>query len=755
MKKLLFALFALIMSAGSSWAQTFPQVSTETMKYYYSFTCKARTWTVLYATNDGTNKFTTDGSSSVNEEKAHFCLEEGTKAGQYYVCSRLTGKYWDVGEPNSDGSYVIKQGSYKSTEWIVVTVGDYVTLKPVGADGNCGIYHNMMTSDGKYLNFIVQPYETNPDDAHLWTPALQYTEDRTGSYMVSSGNTVKASEIPSNGGYDKIGLNGGDLVLDEVPTLPIYAYSASTLTVNEGVHYDADNNLTYANKVTLKGVGEFAITSAQAATALGVNLGTEWTGAIVPQRQNMGKVNFDAFKNGTSSRIQFNHNQGWIEKNGTTDANLELVNTPITGKTDADTERTYGFCVNGVNSGNTYTLNGAITGSGDFMVSQADGGDRTPTFNFAGDLSKWTGKFNLDNVGSGTCTVNVTTNTWNIGAGFVNSSAASRMNLVFSTTGEYQYQIINGEINNTGTGSLYVTVENRKQTFAANVNATSLAGPEKTSFTLQGTATVNVGTITGIKELDIHMSESDLGANLDGKDSYTLITCTGNSSIEKMILNVGLGSSYDGYGFYVVKEGNNIVIRKHPIVISRTTVSGKFGTICLPYDARATGAKVYTASVSNDMVVLTEIDVNDIDGGVPYVYCATEGDAQTFTKNNNVLTLSTKNGADGLMGTFSDMTAPVGSYVLQTIDGVQKFRQVVSGQEPTVGAYRCYVVAPAGEDGAGARDMSIVFGDNTTAIGNLNAILDSKAEIYDLSGRKQKSLSKGLNIVNGVTVLVK
>lgn len=751
MKKLLFALFALIMSVGSSWAQFSPQVSTEKVKCYYSFECKGRNYKVLYATNDGSGRFTSDGNASASAEKAHFCFEEGTKAGQYYICSRLTSEYWSVGEPNADGTYRIVLASEKLTEWVIVTMEEsYVTLKPADVEGNYGTYHNTMA--GNYLDFIVKEYST-PENFHQWKPTLQYTEDRRGSYIVSSGTKISASAIPSDGEYDKIGLDGGELVLDAVPSLPIYGYSSSILTVNDGVRYDADDNFFNGSNVTLKGSGEFAITSAQAATELGVNIGSDWTGTIIPQRQSMGKINFGIFKNGTSSRIRFNHNQGWMPANTATDANLELENTPITGKTDSDTDRTYGFCINGVNNGATYTFNGAITGSGDFMMSQGDKGVRTPTFNFAGDLSQWNGKFNLENVGSGTCTVNVS-GSGDINAGFVNSTnLSSRLNLNFSTD---NYQTINGKIENTGNGTLYVTVAgNRRQTFAADVNATCLTGPETTSFRLKGAATVNVENITGITELDIHMDEADLGANLAGKEFYTLIKCSGSSSIEKVILNLNLGSGYEEEDYYVVKEENNIVVRKHPNVIRRTTASGKFGTICLPYDAKATGAKVYTASVSDGVVRLTEIAANDLEGGTPYIYYATEGDAQTFTMNTNMLTLSTKNGTDGLMGTFSDMPAPADSYVLQTFSGEQKFRQVAYGQEPTVGAYHCYVVAPAGEGDAGIRDMSIVFDDKTTAIKNLNAILDGRAEIYDLSGRRQKSMCKGLNIVNGVTVLVK
>ena len=45
--------------------------------------------------------------------------------------------------------------------------------------------------------------------------------------------------------------------------------------------------------------------------------------------------------------------------------------------------------------------------------------------------------------------------------------------------------------------------------------------------------------------------------------------------------------------------------------------------------------------------------------------------------------------------------------------------------------------------------------ESATSINALNSLMNGKAEIYDLNGRKRSSLQKGINIVNGTKVIVK
>lgn len=184
----------------------------------------------------------------------------------------------------------------------------------------------------------------------------------------------------------------------------------------------------------------------------------------------------------------------------------------------------------------------------------------------------------------------------------------------------------------------------------------------------------------------------------------------------------------------------------------RATATNKYGTICLPYAATATGATVYSAEINDEgtSVVLTEVGT-DLVAGTPYIYQATADD-QTFAyASGNVVAAPVA--AAPLVGVFTATQAPTDSYVMQTQAGVQKFYKATAGNEPTVGAYKAYISVPA----ASAKgSLSIGFGDdNTTAVSAVNALIEGKAEIYTIGGVKLEKLQKGINIVNGVPVMVK
>lgn len=102
-----------------------------------------------------------------------------------------------------------------------------------------------------------------------------------------------------------------------------------------------------------------------------------------------------------------------------------------------------------------------------------------------------------------------------------------------------------------------------------------------------------------------------------------------------------------------------------------------------------------------------------------------------------------------LTGTYEDIKAPKGSYVLQYQNETLGFYKVEDVQ-PTVKAYRAYLNVDSNVKAFG---FSTENGE--TAIKALEALTSGKPEIYDLNGRKLNKLQKGVNIVNGVKVLVK
>jgi hypothetical protein len=103
-----------------------------------------------------------------------------------------------------------------------------------------------------------------------------------------------------------------------------------------------------------------------------------------------------------------------------------------------------------------------------------------------------------------------------------------------------------------------------------------------------------------------------------------------------------------------------------------------------------------------------------------------------------------------LTGVYEDTAAPVGSYVLQN-NGKVGFYQVAAGQQPTVGANRCYLTVPAGVKAAA------FFFDEDDATG-IKAIDNAQqtaegAAIYNLAGQRMSKMQKGINIINGKKIL--
>lgn len=180
---------------------------------------------------------------------------------------------------------------------------------------------------------------------------------------------------------------------------------------------------------------------------------------------------------------------------------------------------------------------------------------------------------------------------------------------------------------------------------------------------------------------------------------------------------------------------------------ARTSATGKLGTICLPYNATVDGAKLYTAAINGSYVTLTE-HTGNVEAGVAYIYEATAA-AQTFTWAKDADLIANPGDGD-LKGVFSATKLTAGSYVMQTQNEVQKFFKVAAGEEPTLAAYRAYLPAPASEVSA----FNIAVGEAT----GINAVTGETLEnavIYNLNGQKLNRLQKGINIINGVKVIVK
>lgn len=186
--------------------------------------------------------------------------------------------------------------------------------------------------------------------------------------------------------------------------------------------------------------------------------------------------------------------------------------------------------------------------------------------------------------------------------------------------------------------------------------------------------------------------------------------------------------------------------------VTRNVTNGMYGTVCLPYNAEVIGATLYEATVdaANNEVILTEATGN-IEKGKAYIYQAT-ADTQTFKFVDDANLIKEATTGDALTGVFEQTEVPVGAYVMQKHNDadVQKFYKV-TGEGISLNAYRAYLNAPTT---ANAKAMNINL-NGATGIDAINALTEGNAVIYDLNGNRLSKLQHGINIVNGVKVVVK
>jgi hypothetical protein len=154
--------------------------------------------------------------------------------------------------------------------------------------------------------------------------------------------------------------------------------------------------------------------------------------------------------------------------------------------------------------------------------------------------------------------------------------------------------------------------------------------------------------------------------------------------------------------------------------------------------------------ITSSTVTIEEQESTALTAGVPYIF-KKESDAEQITVTYTGNPVPDAVSDDYLVGSLSSFTVPVGNYVLQS----DEFRKVAT--ENFAGtANRAYLNGDKVPAAASESALRISFGDETTtAIDAVEALTSGKAEIYDLSGRKQSTLRKGINIVNGVKIIVK
>ena len=197
---------------------------------------------------------------------------------------------------------------------------------------------------------------------------------------------------------------------------------------------------------------------------------------------------------------------------------------------------------------------------------------------------------------------------------------------------------------------------------------------------------------------------------------------------------------------------------------SRTINAGtKWATLCLPFEVSLANQnfrafKLLSADDVAETVELEEIETN-IAAGTPVIIKMKDGaNSLSISEENkaiakDVQTAEAANGNYQLQGLYTqkmfskdvDNNCYIvkGAKLMNPAKLLDKTTTDFVGSKP----FRAYMVDNSSAPAAGARMFSISVGGSTTAIEQLESTADSKAEYYDLQGRRLQDLQKGVNIV--------
>ena len=187
-----------------------------------------------------------------------------------------------------------------------------------------------------------------------------------------------------------------------------------------------------------------------------------------------------------------------------------------------------------------------------------------------------------------------------------------------------------------------------------------------------------------------------------------------------------------------------------------------WATLCLPFEVSLENQnfrafKLLSADEGTETVELEEIE-GSIAAGTPVIIKMKDGATKLdFTEAdkeiaNEVKTAETANGNYQLQGLYTQKMFSKDTdnncYIVKG-DKLMNPAKLLGTSTKSVGSkpFRAYMVDNSSAPAAGDRMFSISVGGSTTAIEQLETTADSKAEYYDLQGRRLQNLQKGVNIV--------
>ena len=197
---------------------------------------------------------------------------------------------------------------------------------------------------------------------------------------------------------------------------------------------------------------------------------------------------------------------------------------------------------------------------------------------------------------------------------------------------------------------------------------------------------------------------------------------------------------------------------------NRTMKEGTtWATLCLPFevslaDKNFRAFKLLSADDVTETVELEEIE-GSIEAGTPVIIKMNDGATELkFTEADkeiakDVQTAETADANYKLQGIYTkkefSKDTDNNCYIVKGDKLMNPAKLLDKTATESVGSkpFRAYMVDNSSAPAAGARMFSISVGGSTTAIEQLESTADSKAEYYDLQGRRLQNLQKGVNIV--------
>lgn len=262
--------------------------------------------------------------------------------------------------------------------------------------------------------------------------------------------------------------------------------------------------------------------------------------------------------------------------------------------------------------------------------------------------------------------------------------------------------------------------------YVGNINLLGLAIDKNGNFSFNGDIRIAEGDKEGVTTW-LGPNLGDIPAVLEGtiKDGYFYV---------HIDINVGYPVEVE------VGDLTNATVSVSDALIS--TFCAPF-TVAIPADYQSVVTASTVTGVEDNVLTLEPVANYVIPANTPVIIetpvANTLPVSGIYVKGTPVAGL--------LTGVYENTPAPVGSYVLQNL-GKVGFYLVAEGNQPTVGANRCYLTVPA----AGVKAFFLNGGD-ATGISGVDANVDANEAIYNLAGQRINKLQKGINIINGKKIL--